>query len=229
MVDSVTASTAATTTTSSSTSSSSSTSEEASSGISSDFETFLKMLTVQMQNQDPLNPIESSDYATQLATFSGVEQAVQTNDLLKDLSSQLGLMGFSQLSGWVGMEARSESAAYFDGASPVTLTGEFASAADNAKLIVRDASGTVVQERSMEPTEGSFEWDGLDDDGEPFEAGNYSFEIENYYGTDLLSTTSVESYSRIVEARSDSGNIVLVLEGGNEIASEDVTALRDPA
>ena len=41
---------------------------------SSDFETFLKMLTVQMQNQDPLNPVESTDYAVQLATFSGVEQ-----------------------------------------------------------------------------------------------------------------------------------------------------------
>ena len=42
--------------------------------INSDFETFLKMLTAQMENQDPLNPIESSDYAVQLATFSGVEQ-----------------------------------------------------------------------------------------------------------------------------------------------------------
>ncbi len=46
---------------------------ESSSNISADFETFLKMLTVQMQNQDPLNPVDSSDYATQLATFSGVE------------------------------------------------------------------------------------------------------------------------------------------------------------
>ena len=54
--------------------------------ISSDFETFLKMLTVQMKNQDPLNPVESTDYATQLATFSGVEQAVLTNDLLKSVN-----------------------------------------------------------------------------------------------------------------------------------------------
>ena len=41
-------------------------------GDSSDYETFLKMLTVQMQNQDPLNPVESSDFAAQLATFSSV-------------------------------------------------------------------------------------------------------------------------------------------------------------
>ena len=44
--------------------------------ISSDFETFLRMLTVQLENQDPLDPTDSADYAMQLATFSGVEQQV---------------------------------------------------------------------------------------------------------------------------------------------------------
>jgi flagellar basal-body rod modification protein FlgD len=224
MVNTITAAT--TTTTSASSSSSSSASGSA---LSSDFDTFLKMLTVQMQNQDPLNPIESTDYAVQLATFSQVEQSVITNDLLEDLSAQLGLMGFSELSGWVGMEARSEAAAYFDGSSPVTLTGEFATAADTAVLIVRDADGTVIQQVTMSPTEDAFEWSGLDDGGDAFEAGTYSFEIENYYNGDYLSTTAVESYSRIVEARSDDGDVVLVLAGGNEIASDDVTALRDPS
>ncbi|WP_434289815.1 flagellar hook capping FlgD N-terminal domain-containing protein [Celeribacter sp. SCSIO 80788] len=224
MVNTITAAT--TTTTSASSSSSSSASGSA---LSSDFDTFLKMLTVQMQNQDPLNPIESTDYAVQLATFSQVEQSVITNDLLEDLSAQLGLMGFSELSGWVGMEARSEAAAYFDGSSPVTLTGEFATAADTAVLIVRDADGTVIQQVTMSPTEDAFEWSGLDDGGDVFEAGTYSFEIENYYNGDYLSTTAVESYSRIVEARSDNGDVVLVLAGGNEIASDDVTALRDPS
>ena len=42
-----------------------------------DFQTFLKMLTTQIKNQDPLNPMEGSDFAVQLATFSGVEQQVQ--------------------------------------------------------------------------------------------------------------------------------------------------------
>ena len=66
-------------------------------GITSDFTTFLKMLTTQMQNQDPLNPIDSTDYAAQLATFSGVEQQVRTNSLLADLGTQFGLMGMAQL------------------------------------------------------------------------------------------------------------------------------------
>ena len=57
--------------------------------ISSDFETFLKMLTAQISNQDPLNPIDASDYSTQLATFSGVEQQVLTNDLLRQIQNKL--------------------------------------------------------------------------------------------------------------------------------------------
>ncbi len=215
---------ATTTATSTQTSSSSS---GASSVISSDFETFLTMLTVQMQNQDPLNPIESTDYAVQLATFSEVEQAVMTNDLLEKLSSQLGLMGFSQLSGWVGKEARSESAAYFDGSSPVTLSSDFASAANKAVLVVRDVDGRVVQEVTISPDNETFEWTGVDDQGASISAGLYNFEIENYYDTDHLSTTTVESYSKIIEARADDGDVVLVLEGGNEIASSEVTALRD--
>ncbi len=72
--------------------------------ISSDFETFLKMLTVQMQNQDPLNPVDSSDYAVQLATFSSVEQQVLTNDILRSLSDQIGGGSIQQLAGWIGME-----------------------------------------------------------------------------------------------------------------------------
>lgn len=53
--------------------------------LSSDFETFLKMLTTQMENQDPLNPVDSAEFAMQLATFSGVEQQIRTNDILADM------------------------------------------------------------------------------------------------------------------------------------------------
>lgn len=58
--------------------------------IASDFETFLRMLTTQLENQDPLEPVASQDLAVQLATFSGVEQQTQTNSLLEDLGSQMG-------------------------------------------------------------------------------------------------------------------------------------------
>lgn len=112
--------------------------------LSSDFETFLKMLTAQMRNQDPLNPVESADFAAQLAAFSTVEQQVRSNDLLETLGDRMGTMGMSQLSGWVGMEARAAVPVQFDG-TPVTLTVAPAPFADAARIIARDSSGTIVQ------------------------------------------------------------------------------------
>lgn len=50
-----------------------------------DFTTFLTMLATQIKNQDPLNPMDGADFAVQLATFSGVEQQVQTNMLLQKI------------------------------------------------------------------------------------------------------------------------------------------------
>lgn len=81
---------------------------------------FLKMLTAQMKNQT-LNPIDPTDYATQLATFSGVEQQVKTNDLLATLQSTMSLTGMAQMAvSWVGMEARSTAKVAFDG-KPITI------------------------------------------------------------------------------------------------------------
>jgi flagellar basal-body rod modification protein FlgD len=91
--------------------------------ISSDFETFLKMLTAQAQYQDPLDPIDSSQYASQLAQFSAVEQQVLSNDLLTALVGQMGTTNMAQLAGWVGIDARSTAPVSFDG-SPVTLQAQ---------------------------------------------------------------------------------------------------------
>ena len=89
-------------------------------GLASDFETFLKMLTAQARYQDPLEPIDSTEYAAQLAQFSMVEQQVQTNDTLSALMGQMGTSGMAALAGWVGMEARVQSPVYFDG-QPITV------------------------------------------------------------------------------------------------------------
>ena len=196
--------------------------------ISSDFQTFLVMLTTQMQNQDPLNPIESTEYATQLATFSGVEQAVQTNELLQGLATQLSSIGMSQLAGWVGMEARSDAPAYFDGSNSVTLVPQPETGADRTVLIVRDADGTIVQSGDVDITEATLAWNGTGADGAVAESGLYTFELQSYRNGLLAGTSQVQTYSEITEARISGSGTVLVLRGGAEIASGDATALRQP-
>lgn len=196
--------------------------------ITSDFETFLKMLTVQMQNQDPLNPIESSDYAVQLATFSGVEQQVQTNDLLRNLATQMTADGLSQLSSWVGMEARTTEPVSFTG-TPVTLDVRPDPAADDVELIVYDSRDVEVQRLSLSPGRAEVDWAGVGSNGQPLSDGLYRFEVVSYALGDEIQRTDASSYAMVSEVQIEDGQSQLVLATGATVPTSAVTAVRDPA
>lgn len=195
--------------------------------ISSDFDTFLRMLTVQMQNQDPLNPIDSADYAVQLATFSGVEQQVRTNQLLGDMQTAFQQSGLADLAGWIGQEARSSAPIRFDG-TPVTLSPTPSAGANRAVLVVRDAQGTLVSREEIPVSTASYQWLGADMAGNRLPAGNYALSLESLQGDTVVNTRPVEHYARVIEVRSTPQGPSLVLDGGIEVARSAVTALRLP-
>lgn len=195
--------------------------------ISADFDTFLKMLTAQMTNQDPMNPIEGADYAVQLATFSGVEQQVKTNQLLADLAAQSSLSNMAQLAGWVGQEARVAAPVWFDG-GPVTLSPNPASSADGATLVVTDSAGKVVAREDVPVSTRPYQWLGADAAGNPLPNGRYTLQLESRAGEAVLRTDPVDSYAPITEARRGAEGVMLILRGGIEVKATDVTALRMP-
>ncbi len=197
------------------------------SAISSDFETFIRMLTVQMQNQDPLNPINSTDYATQLATFSGVEQQVRTNDLLQGLGAQLGASGLSQYAGWVGMDARVTGPVNFDG-QPITIYPDIAANANAATLVVTNQAGQEISRQSIATDGEPIDWAGTDGNGQPLAPGNYTFSVVSVENGGVGTTSPAQTYARINEVRFNAGGMIAVLQGGIEIAAENVTALRAP-
>ena len=193
-----------------------------------DYQMFLKMLTAQATNQDPLNPIDSSDYATQLATFSGVEQQVKTNDLLTALAAQMGTSGMAQMAAWVGKEARAPVAAHFTGA-PITIAPNPASSADKVELIVKNSAGVEVQRLPIAVSANTIEWAGVGADGTPLANGNYTFTVESSVGGQVILTEPADVYSTIQEVRSEGGQTILILAGGVAVSSTQVSALRDPA
>lgn len=194
--------------------------------ISSDFETFLKMLTVQMQNQDPLNPVDSSDYAVQLATFSNVEQQVQTNDILKELKAQFGMTGIAQMADWVGKQARAIAPAQLDG-TPITIFPTPTNTATEMDIVVRDQQGFEVARFTNSVTSDPIEWAGVNADGSPFAAGFYTFDVESYDGDVLLDTSQAAVYATVREVqRTAEGTTMVVFEGGATVAADDVTAIR---
>jgi flagellar basal-body rod modification protein FlgD len=200
--------------------------KDTASALSSDFETFLKMLTVQMQNQDPLNPIESTDFAVQLATFSGVEQQVRTNDLLERLASSMGGSAMSQFAQWIDREAQGTGAAFFGG-SPVTVTVPAVAGADSADLLVRDQSGRTVDRIPVDAAGGEVDWSGIAATGQPFLEGLYTFAIEARAGETILGERPAEIRGIVREARiGEGGTVELVLDGGGMMSAGDVSALR---
>lgn len=196
--------------------------------ISSDFDTFLKMLTTQIQNQDPLNPMESTEFAVQLATFSGVEQQTRTNQMLEQLSGQLGVMNMAQLAGWIGMEARVAAPAQFGG-FPIALDVSPEAVADRAVLVVTDAAGHEVMRQQTPVSGGLQQWEGRDTLGGMLPHGRYSFSVESFSGQTLIKSAPVETYQIVREARAGAGGqIDIVFDGGVTAASASVAALRQP-
>lgn len=193
--------------------------------ISSDFQTFLRMMTTQLQNQDPLNPIDSADYAVQLATFSGVEQQARTNQLLQSMQTQLGLSGLAQLSGWVGQEGRVGGVVSVTG-GPVTLAYAAASGADRVVLSVKDANGTLVAREDLPTDDTSWTWTPENAQGAPLAEGAYTLSVESYSGDELLATDEVQHYAQIREIRMSNGAAVVVLPDGREVPADQVTAIR---
>lgn len=196
--------------------------DTADSALSSDFETFLQMLTVQMQNQDPLNPIDSADYAVQLATFSGVEQQVKTNELLGQIAGG-GAASLGGLASLVGSEVRTTAPTSFDGAPIEVFLPRAAETGD--MLAVVDANGAVAQRIPLQAGLADVSWAGVDPAGRPMPSQSYTFHLEP--GPEAGGETmAAETYATVREVLIDGDAQRFVLAGGAQIGAGDVTGVR---
>jgi flagellar basal-body rod modification protein FlgD len=133
-----------------------------STGLNADFNMFLKLLTTQMQNQDPLDPMDSSQYTQQLVQYSQVEQSIKQNTTLNSILSSLGNQNLTQASSMIGktVEVNSDTA----GLSATPAQWNWYGSAEVADLTatIVDASGKTVETRKLDAGErtGSFSWDG---------------------------------------------------------------------
>ena len=196
----------------------------ASQATSTNYDTFLKMLTTQLQNQDPLNPMEGSDFAVQLATFSGVEQQAQSNKLLAQLVTQSG-GSLGQAANWIGKEVRTTAPVWF-GEKALTLDIAPDSRADSVALVVLNESGREVSREEIGTGEGQIDWLGRDKAGEKLPDGRYSFVIESSRAGEVISKDAVGAYVRVAEAEIGPRGIELIFEGGGSALASEIDALR---
>ena len=130
--------------------------------LSSNFDTFLTILTAQIQNQDPLEPMDSTQFTEQLVQFSGVEQQIRVNTQLETLIAATNSSAGASLSGYLGQEAVIDSAgAQFTG-DPIKWKYELPTEATSTTVTVTDAAGKVLYSKTGELKAGShdFTWNG---------------------------------------------------------------------
>ncbi len=145
--------------------------------ITADFNMFLKLLTTQMQNQDPLKPMESTEYTQQLAQFSQVEQTVQQTTTLKDILSRLTTQDLSQSAGMIGREGVFDTNVSALGATvPAQWNYGSTGVASVVTATIKNAAGHTVATTEIEPSAsgGRFAWDGTLADGTKASAGQYT-------------------------------------------------------
>lgn len=191
----------------------------------SDFQTFLTLLTAQMRNQDPLKPMESTEFVAQLASFSAVEQQIRSNDRLDRIAEALGGGSQAGIAQWIGREVRAPVAASFQGL-PVEVEVTPRSGAEGAVLVVTNAAGHEVARRNVDPAAERVSWDGTNALGQVQPHGSYRFILETRRGEQVTDTQPGRVFATVEEVRLEEGVPSLVLAGGERIGLEAVTGVR---
>ena len=200
-------------------------------GLAQDFDSFLQLLTTQLKNQDPLAPLDSTQFTTQLVQFSQVEQSINTNSRLDQLVKlQSGSQAVSAVS-FVGraVEAFGNTMSLADGAASYVY--ELPHDAASATVTIKDGSGSIVRTITGAPiAEGKhmLSWDGTDDQGNELADGLYSFSVDAKDGNGATIDVTTAIAGTVQGVTVDNGTVVLDLGGGQLVRVTDVFTVTEP-
>lgn len=188
-----------------STSSSSSTSSEA---IGEEFNSFIKLLTAQVRNQDPLAPMDSTQFVDQLATFSTLEQQVRSNDSLEGIASLIGELHSMFASEWIGESVAVSSDWVPYSGSEIEFEINVPEEVDATVFNVLDSDGAIVWSETLDLDDDRYSWSGQTLAGEYAQTDTlFQFQIEAYRGSEYLGTITPEIITTITDVANEDGTL----------------------
>jgi flagellar basal-body rod modification protein FlgD len=203
-----------------------STTPTAAASIGTDYNTFLKLLTTQLQNQDPQSPLDTNQMTQQLVSFSQVEQAVNTNTKLDQL---VALQSTNQTVASLPLVGHTVEIADSKGAlanGKLTYGYNLPSTATSTTLTVTDANGNTVYQGAGATTAGfnSFAWDGKASDGSTVPDGVYTLNVAASAADGSAITAAISSYGKIDSIQIKNGAASLMMGTLSEPLSK-ITAI----
>jgi flagellar basal-body rod modification protein FlgD len=201
----------------------------ASTKASMDRDAFLKLLVAQISHQDPLKPMEGTEYVTQLSQFSALEQAIQQTSKLDMLSTQLTGLSSNEATSLVGKTVSIRSGALaFDGVTAtgasVTLGGPTA----KTTAVIRDQDGKVVRTMEIGPHAGgvlAVQWDGKDDLGNPVAKGAYKLDVKAQDGAGAAVDVKQEVTGLVTRVSFEKGYPEVQLDSGATAPVSDLVSV----
>lgn len=197
-------------------------------GLSSSRDEFLRLFVAQLENQNPLDPQSGADMVAQLAQFSGVEQQVETNRRLQDLTAAQDATGAAGLANLVGRQVAADASTFAtDGRGavpPISIDSDVAVAGGEA--IIRSADGREITRAPIAPgPPPTVAWDGRGRAGEVLPAGTYTVEVAatDAAGTAIPATAHFEAMVDAVEFTAGGQRLHL---GHVSVAPGAVTTIR---
>lgn len=209
-------------TTATSNTASSSTSTKATESTASQ-DRFLKLLVAQLNNQDPMNPMDNAQMTSQMAQINTVTGIQQVNDTLKSMATQFTSLQVLQGSSMVGHNVLVESNTLTRSAGVATGAIDLAGKADAVKVDIMSPGGQVLDTFNLGALEAgrhSFDWDASNYQG----TGEPSFKITATLAGKAVTSTALAS-DKVVSVGSENGAMTVQLQGRAAVTYDSIKAI----
>ncbi|NCW78941.1 MAG: hypothetical protein EBV64_13490 [Oxalobacteraceae bacterium] len=188
---------------------------------------FLTLFTTQLQNQNPLDPMENEAFVAQLAQFSQLEATTKMSDNLQNLVASMSNERMSSMSGLLGKKiAISDGKALLSGGQPVEGAVTLASDVDSITLKVYSSSGQLVRTGEVGAQKKGdflFSWDGKDDQGNVLGDGVYRMEASaTRFGKSSKAPVSTMAMVKSVTTDAATGDLQVELEDGSKVSMTQI-------
>ena len=193
-----------------------------------DFSKFLTLLTAQLRNQDPMQPIDSTEFVAQLASFSTVEQLVGTNERLDRLQTSAMATEVATLAGWIGRDVAATDGAFQSSGHEVEFSALPLSGTQRITARVLAKDGTDIRTFEIPANDnggGTGKWDGRDDDGLPV-IGEVSIQLSYRNGDTVLHTAPATVFREVLAVRATAEGPLLELADGSSIMPSAIGHVR---
>jgi flagellar basal-body rod modification protein FlgD len=199
-------------------------------------DTFLKLLVAQMNNQDPLNPVDNSQVTSQMAQISTVTGISSLNSTVSQLVSQLQqsqAVQSTQMAGHTVLvpgNSLTLAATSASGSSSLAAYGGFSlgQAADSVSVTVKDSSGATVRTINLGALGAGvqdFSWDGTTDSGSQAAAGSYSYSVTAKAAGKDVSATAYSAQQVVGVAPQSDGSLQFLLSNGSQVGFSSIAQI----